>query len=266
MSASARSRLVDLEVPIPYVYDDGDETWPKRRITSFSTIGYPTIGAGHRIYPDEQARFAENLAGGRDLSRDEIEDILEDDIERRAASTLRPKILVPITQSMWDALITQAFNTGPNTGVLSRVIEAINAKQWTTAQQLLGTAAVTSQGKKRDTLVKRRAYEVSLFMLDGEPGVVTAIPRWVWVSGISISSLLLLWGAIRVRRVWVRRQEKKANAQVQTAQDRRALAQDLDEEALDEAEEDEAERNEDRRPIRIEGPRPPPPGPRRRQP
>jgi GH24 family phage-related lysozyme (muramidase) len=206
----ALSNLIDLEASIPYVYDDGDNTWPKRRISSFSTIGYPSIGVGHRIYPQEQERFRPYLAGGRDMPDDEIEDLLRDDIEKRAAALLRPQITAPITQSMWDAIVTQAFNTGPSTSTLKKVIASINSGDYLGAQTALANGPVTSKGRVLDALVKRRRYEASLFMDDGIPGAGGGgIPRWAWVSGISISALLVLWGAIRVRRAWVNRKSAK---------------------------------------------------------
>jgi len=194
--------LLQSEGAIPYVYDDGDGTWPKRRISSFSTKGYPTIGVGHRIYPIEQGRFQAHLSGGRDMTEVEMSELLREDIDKRIATPdWKARILVPITQSMYDALVHQAFNTGPNANSVRTAIAAINRKDWSAAQQALANGPVTSKGKKLDVLVKRRAFEASYFMEDGEPGMVQAAPRWVWVSGGSIAGLLLLWGAIRLRRV-----------------------------------------------------------------
>ncbi len=236
ISSWALDNLIDLEGSIPYVYDDGDGTWPKKRISSFSTIGYPTIGVGHRIYPNEQERFRPYLAGGRDLSDSEIESLLRDDVEKRAAAPLRAKITAPLTQSMWDAIVTQAFNTGPNTSTLSKVIALVNSGDWTGAQTALANAPVTSKGKVLDALVKRRAYEASLFMDDGIPGQGGGgIPRWAWVSGISISALLALWGTIRVRRAWNNRKQKKQAKRV------KQLEQTRD---ADEAEDDDEDRDD----------------------
>ena len=210
MSDWAFGNLIDLEASIPYVYDDGDGTWPKRRISSFSTVGYPSIGVGHRSYAHEQERFRPYRGTGRDMSDDEIEELLRSDVETRAAAPLRSKITAPITQSMWDAIVTQAFNTGPNTSTLQKVIALINSGDYRGAQTALSKGATTSKGKTVESLIKRRAYETSLFMDDGIPGEGGGgIPRWAWVSGISISALLVLWGVIRVRRAWVGRKQKK---------------------------------------------------------
>lgn len=198
--------LLQSEGAIPYVYDDGDGTWPKRRISSFATKGYPTIGVGHRIYPQEQAQFKAHLAGGRDMTEAQMMDLLRVDIDKRIATpSWKERILVPITQSMYDALVHQAFNTGPNATSVRSAIAAMNRKDWKGAQAALAGGSVTSKGKRLDALVKRRAFEASFFMNDGEPGLVQATPRWVWVSGGSITGLLLLWGAIRLRRLLVQR-------------------------------------------------------------
>ena len=198
--------LIQSEVAIPYVYDDGDGTWPKRRITSFKTKGYPTIGVGHRIYPDEQEQFRKYLGTGQSMPEAEIMELLHRDINKRIATPdWKARILVPITQSMYDALVHQAFNTGPTANSVRTAIAAINRKDWLAAQEALANGPVTSKGKRLETLVKRRAFEASYFMEDGEPGLVEAVPTWAWVTGGSIGALLLLWGAVRLRRYWIQR-------------------------------------------------------------
>lgn len=193
--------LIQSEGSIPYVYDDGDGTWPKRRIKSYATKGYPTIGVGHRIYPDEQEKFRKYLGTGVDMPESEIMELLSRDIDKRIATPdWKARILVPVTQSMYDALVHQAFNTGPNAKSVRTAIAAINRKDWSAAQQALANGPVTSKGKRHAGLVKRRAFEASYFMADGEPGLVEAVPTWVWATGGSIGALLLLWGAIRLRR------------------------------------------------------------------
>ena len=193
--------LIQSEVAIPYVYDDGDGTWPKRRITSYNTKGYPTIGVGHRIYPDEQETFRKYLGTGKDMPESEIMALLDRDINKRIATPdWKARVLVPITQSMYDALVHMAFNTGPNATSVRTAIAAINRKDWLAAQQAIANGPVTSKGKRKEALVKRRAFEASYFMEDGEPGLVEAVPTWVWATGGSISALLLVWAAIRLRR------------------------------------------------------------------
>ena len=158
-----------MEGSISYVYDDGDGTWPKRRITSYNTKGYPTIGVGHLITKDQRERFRKYLGTGRDMPESEILALLRYDVNR-FESKLRPKIRVPITQSMWDALILQSFNTGTNTRAIRTAIERINAKDWKGAQAALAAGAKTSKGKVLKALVERRAEEAAMFLRDGMPG------------------------------------------------------------------------------------------------
>lgn len=157
-----------MEGSIPYVYDDGDGTWPKRRITSYNTEGHPTIGVGHLITKNQRERFRKYLGTGRDMPDSEILALLRYDVDR-FERTIRPKIKVPITQSMWDALILQAFNTGANTRAIKTSVARINAKDWKGAQAALASGYTTSKGKRLQALVKRRAEEASIFLSDGIP-------------------------------------------------------------------------------------------------
>jgi GH24 family phage-related lysozyme (muramidase) len=174
ISAEGLRLLKKAEGSIPYVYDDGDGTWPKRRITSYTTKGYPTIGVGHLITKDQQERFRKYLGTGQNMPDDEILALLRYDVNRFEA-TLRPKIQVPITQSMWDALILQSFNTGANTHAIQTAIERINAKDWKGAQAALASGAKTSKGKVLQALVERRAEEAAMFLRDGMPGMVEKV-------------------------------------------------------------------------------------------
>lgn len=207
LSDYALAELRRMEGAIPYVYDDQGGVYPPKRVTSFSAVkGYPTIGVGHRIYPSEEGRFSAFLAGGRDMSSDELDALLREDVETRVAKTLRPKVLVPITQSMWDALVLQAFNTGPNTNALARTIAAINAGDMEGAAAELGTGATTSKGKTLEGLVRRREAEVALFLKGVREEVSElATQPWVWavvgsVSLLSLIGLAKLW-QIKRRRV-----------------------------------------------------------------
>jgi GH24 family phage-related lysozyme (muramidase) len=157
-----------MEGSVPYVYDDGDKTWPRRKIKSYETKGYPTIGVGHRITKNQREQFRKYLGTGQDMPESEILALLRYDVSR-FESELRPQIRTPITQSMWDALVLQAFNTGTNTRAIRTAIERINAKDWNGAQAALAAGAKTSRGKVLSSLVKRRAEEAAMFLRDGLP-------------------------------------------------------------------------------------------------
>jgi GH24 family phage-related lysozyme (muramidase) len=150
------------------VYDDADHAQPKKRLSSFSeTRGHPTIGVGHLIQTSEYEKFRPYLTGR--MSQQEIETLLHEDIDRLSAP-LRKKIEVDITQSMWDALVLQAFNTGPYTKSLGRAVDAINRKDWSEAQKALLNGPTTSKGRQIPILVARRQEEAQLFLQDGPRG------------------------------------------------------------------------------------------------
>ena len=172
LSPRALRELKTAEGSIPYVYDDGDGTWPKRRIKSYRTKGHPTIGVGHLIRPPEYDRFRRYL-NNEDMPEQEILALLRKDVAR-FERTLNTRIGRQITQSMWDALVIQAFNTGTNTRAMKAAIQAVNAGQWTAAQKALASGPVTSKGKIRQGLVTRRAQEARMFMRDGTPGLAQA--------------------------------------------------------------------------------------------
>lgn len=167
ISNAALQRLKAWEGSVPYVYDDGDRTYPKRRIQSYNTRGYPTIGVGHLITAAEQDRFRPYLGAGN-MPEAEILALLAADVQR-LSSPLRARIQVPITQSMWDALVLQAFNTGPYTPALKAAIERINAKDWRGAQAALASGYTRSKGIVLPGLVARRKAEADWFMAEGPP-------------------------------------------------------------------------------------------------
>lgn len=168
ISKAALQHLKRLEGSVSYVYDDGDGTWPRRKITSFRTKGYPTIGVGHRILRGEQDYYRRYL-GGREMPEQEVLALLQRDVINHSRP-LRSKIKTPITQAMWDALVLQSFNTGPNTKAIRTAIDRINAKDWRGAQAALARGAVTSKGDRLDALVRRRAEEAAMFLSQGVPG------------------------------------------------------------------------------------------------
>jgi GH24 family phage-related lysozyme (muramidase) len=204
VSDYALAELRRVEGAIPYVYDDQGGRYPPARLTSFTAVkGFPTIGVGHRIYAAEQAHFAPYLAGGEDLPSEQINALLREDIEQRVAKTLRPKIQRPISQSMWDALVLQAFNTGPNTSAMSRTVAAINAGDYDAAVDALASGATTSKGKTLEGLVRRRQAEVQLFLRGLEEDVVELVTQpWVWAlaGGFTLVGAIALLKLYRIKR------------------------------------------------------------------
>jgi GH24 family phage-related lysozyme (muramidase) len=201
ISSAALTTLREHEGSIPYVYDDGDGTWPKARISSFSTKGYPTIGVGHLIRASEYDKYAPYLSGGgKELSNRQIEDLLRSDVERVSEGPLRGQIDVPITQSMWDALVIQAFNTGPNASSVKTTVKAINEGDFDKAQAALLSGPTSSKGKYLPALAKRRQSEALLFLRDGYPTFFDGIPTIAYLSvSVGLCSLLIAL-AVKTKR------------------------------------------------------------------
>jgi GH24 family phage-related lysozyme (muramidase) len=192
-SSAGLEKLIEHEGSIPYVYDDGDGTWPKAHISSYSTQGYPTIGVGHLIRSTEYEKYRPYLkGGGKLLSNSEMKSLLAADVERVSEAPLRDQIQVPITQSMWDALVMQAFNTGAAARSIKNAVAAINREDYDAARDALLNGPTSSKGRYLSALAKRRQYEADLFMADGYPTFFHSIPMAAWI-GLTV---LVCGGAI----------------------------------------------------------------------
>lgn len=188
--------LLDLEGYRDQVYDDATG----KPVSSYEEVrGYPTIGVGHYITADQRGQFAPYLKGGAHLSRDQVMDLFRADISRFERE-LSPRIAQPLTQSMWDALISQAFNTGSNSRSVKAAVAAINAQDYEAAARALGEGPTTSKGRQIAHLVKRRLFEMDLFRRDGMPGEDV----WLWVAvAVSVSAV----GACAA--IWWRRRRRR---------------------------------------------------------
>ena len=166
--------------------------------------GYPTIGAGHLIKdaaefekfkeytlksittdsdgkPIDQKAF-NNASSSITieaylLSDDDIMNLFKQDVDLH--TQFKTRITQPITQEMFDALTSIAFNAGweakhPKKGYkmpIQYIIELINKKKYKSAQQKILTTATTSKGKNSDGLVARRKDEAEKF---GKGGIKPA--------------------------------------------------------------------------------------------
>jgi len=150
------------------IYDDKTG----RVVSSFSQVrGYPTIGVGHRIYPEAQASYAKYLGGKRKLSQYQVMELLRKDVQKfedRIQKRIGDK--APMTQSMWDAIISLAFNAGANASSVKKASEAVKHGNYKAAANAILNGPVKSRGVVRSGLVKRRRAEAKLFMKDGLPG------------------------------------------------------------------------------------------------
>ena len=152
-----------------HVYDDknGKEIYAYE-----DAIRYPTIGIGHLIYrsgvKDEREKWRPYLKGGKQLSKRQAMDLLREDIFNYE-DPLNESISGPMTQSMWTALISLAFNAGPNHRSVSKSIDAINRQDYKSAAEAILNGPKTSGGEFLQGLANRRQKEYDLFLRDGYP-------------------------------------------------------------------------------------------------
>lgn len=187
MSREGLAELVRSEGSRAQVYDDKNG----RTIASFSEAqGYPTIGVGHLITPSQYSRFERYLAGREAMSQSQIQDLLSEDLPKYE-KPVSDAIQVTVTPQMFDALVSLAFNAGPNSYAVKNAIKEINQKNWEGAAQAIADGPKTSKGVLVQGLVKRRANEAQWFLSGGTPTTKTAIiqtglsafqsvPNWVW--------------------------------------------------------------------------------------
>jgi len=147
------------------VYDDRTG----KKVSAYSLVqGYPTIGVGHLIKDSEKDKYAKYLLGGKKMSKSEVMSLLSTDVERFEKS-MRPKIKEPLTQSMWNALVSLAFNAGAGSYAVRNAITAINLKDYDGAAKAIMNGPTTSKGRTLEGLVKRRRAEAMMFLEDGLP-------------------------------------------------------------------------------------------------
>lgn len=122
--------------------------------------GHMTIGWGHKMLPHE--RFA------MPLTADQADDLLRSDLERFAAG-VNTWVTVPITQSMFDALVCFAFNVGLGALKGSTLLRLLNQhwyaaaaqqfERWDKATDPKTGEKVSLAGLKRRRLAERRLFE-----------------------------------------------------------------------------------------------------------
>jgi GH24 family phage-related lysozyme (muramidase) len=124
----------------------------------------PTIGWGTIQYPD-----GKKVVMGDIRTRKQCEEYLMHEIEGKAAGVAK-YVKVPLTQSMFDALVSFSYNVGLGALSESTLLRLLNAGDYE------GAAAqfprwVKAGGKTLPGLVRRRDAEQALFKKDGmQPG------------------------------------------------------------------------------------------------
>lgn len=118
--------------------------------------GYPTIGYGHVVMPEEKERFK---AG---ITKEEAEDLLITDL-MRFEKRIKPLIKVEITEPMLDAIISFSYNTGIGAFQRSTLRQKLNRGEFMdTADEFLKWTY--AGGQRLRGLLLRRQAERELFL------------------------------------------------------------------------------------------------------
>ena len=201
MSTNGLKELIKSEGVRYQVYDDANG----RTLYSYSdAIRYPTIGVGHLIYKpngkDERERFKAYLGGGKSMSEKQVMDLLREDLPKYE-DPVAQKIQKPVTKQMFDALVSLAFNAGPNARAIKNAIAAINNEDYQGASDAIRNGPKTSGGTLVQGLVKRRNEEADWFLSGGLPtGIRLFGTGFRILPLLAIGSLTLLGYALYLRR------------------------------------------------------------------
>jgi len=186
ISKKGREELVKSEGVRTQVYDD----WTGKIVSSYDEVtGFPTIGVGHLIKDNARNKYSNYFKGGKSLTPLQVDQLLKDDI-KRFTKPLNDELKVPVTQQMYDALVSYSFNVGNNSSWRRKVIDKINLKDYMGAGEILGQYPNTSKGNVLQGLIKRRKKELELFISGGMPKLLTPITNTITTYPVRIMLLL----------------------------------------------------------------------------
>ena len=103
---------------------------------------------------------------------------------------MNDELKTPVTQQMYDALVSYSFNVGNNSSWRRKVIDKINLKDYIGAGEILGKYPNTSKGNVLQGLIKRRKKELELFISGGMPKLLTPITNTITTYPVRIMLLL----------------------------------------------------------------------------
>lgn len=143
------------------VYDDKTS----RIINSYDNAeGNPTIGIGHLIFrvgvTDEKQKYEKYLGGGQEMSNAEVIALFKEDLQDHV-KLFKEQITAKITQDMFDALASYAFNVGANGPKRDGIVDLINQEKYNEAAQKIRNGP-TNNGV--EGIIRRRAKEADMFL------------------------------------------------------------------------------------------------------
>ncbi len=117
--------------------------------------GYPTIGYGHVVKPQEREQFA----GG--ITTAQAEALLRQDVQTAERAVLR-LITVPLTDGQFDALVSFTFNLGAGALQRSTLRRKVNRGDHANVPAEF-RKWVWAGGRKLEGLVRRRKDEAYVY-------------------------------------------------------------------------------------------------------
>ena len=119
--------------------------------------GYPTIGYGHVVKPQEREQFANGI------TTEQAETLLRQDVQTAERAVLR-LITVPLTDGQFDALVSFTFNLGAGALQRSTLRRKVNRGDHATVPAEF-RKWVWAGGRKLEGLVRRREAETKLYSI-----------------------------------------------------------------------------------------------------
>ncbi len=148
-----------------YLTDDAINMLKKRESVSLEPywdVKHWAIGYGHML--THRYQFGERI------TQEKAEELLRDDLKNRE-KVVKDAIKVPLTLSMYGALISYAYNTGSTGFRNSDVVAAINNREYNKAAEIMKRSKVHDPSSKyHKGLLRRRSEESTFFRKDGLSG------------------------------------------------------------------------------------------------
>jgi len=101
---------------------------------------------------------------GQKITLEQANELLLEDVKPFAENVLK-KVTVPITENMFNSLVSFAYNVGNGNFNSSTLLKKINKEDYTGASNEFGKW-ISSKGNVLQGLVKRRTDEKNLFLSD----------------------------------------------------------------------------------------------------
>lgn len=127
--------------------------------------GFPTIGVGHRLSPD-QTTSGKIIINGREkklskLTVSDIENLLRNDL-KRFENTVNKYVDIEISQNEFNALTSFAFNVGSYAFRKSTLLKRLNEGNRNAVPNEI-ERWIYAGGKKIKGLINRRQKEIELW-------------------------------------------------------------------------------------------------------